>query len=63
VERAAAAAGRMLVARSIVMSALRREESRGAHCRVDFPEEAPEWKANLVHCLEKGKVATRLESV
>ena len=37
------------VARLIARAALRREESRGAHCRADFPERDDEhWKTHIV---------------
>ncbi|MDH5240177.1 MAG: L-aspartate oxidase [Gammaproteobacteria bacterium] len=35
---------RLLVARLVTHAALRREESRGAHCRSDFPAARPEWQ-------------------
>jgi succinate dehydrogenase / fumarate reductase, flavoprotein subunit len=36
------------IARAILESALRREESRGAHFRRDFPEKKDKWKGNLL---------------
>lgn len=38
------ARNRLLVARLVTLAALRREESRGAHCRSDFPAARPEWQ-------------------
>ncbi|TAK29375.1 MAG: L-aspartate oxidase [Chloroflexota bacterium] len=38
----------VLVARIVAEAALRREESRGAHHRADFPEESARWKRHIV---------------
>jgi L-aspartate oxidase len=43
-----------LVARLVTMAALRREESRGAHFRGDFPVSRPEW------CRKQSVTATEL---
>ncbi|MFO8143420.1 MAG: L-aspartate oxidase, partial [Dehalococcoidales bacterium] len=37
-----------LTGRLVAEAALRREESRGAHFRSDFPKSRPEWKRHLV---------------
>jgi len=37
------------VARALVASAMTREESRGAHTRVDFARTDPSWRCRLVH--------------
>jgi len=42
-----------LIARLVAESALTREESRGAHFRVDFPELDPRLEAHVV--LRPGK--------
>ena len=38
----------LTVAEGVLRGALRREESRGAHSRTDFPETDPEWRRNLL---------------
>ena len=38
----------LLCARLVTEAALRREESRGAHYRSDFPEPREEWRRHLV---------------
>ncbi len=37
------------VARALLISAELREETRGAHSRLEFPDARPEWKRRLVH--------------
>jgi succinate dehydrogenase / fumarate reductase, flavoprotein subunit len=41
----------LTVSEAVTRSALVREESRGAHSRIDFPETRPEWgdKNNVIH--------------
>ena len=38
----------LVVARLLVEAALQRRESRGAHCRADFPEPSPVWQRHIV---------------
>ena len=33
----------LMTAKIVIHAALRRKESRGAHCRSDFPEPVPRW--------------------
>jgi succinate dehydrogenase / fumarate reductase flavoprotein subunit len=39
--------GSLLAARATIECALERRETRGAHNRVDFPEQDPAWRVNL----------------
>ncbi|GAC1661386.1 MAG: fumarate reductase/succinate dehydrogenase flavoprotein subunit [Candidatus Acidiferrum sp.] len=50
----------LTVAEGVARSALVREESRGAHSRVDFPNLDPEWgkKNNIIH-KQNGEMALR----
>jgi succinate dehydrogenase/fumarate reductase flavoprotein subunit len=47
----------LLVAETVVRSALARTESRGAHQREDFPATDPNWAANQVVRLQSGRLA------
>jgi L-aspartate oxidase len=40
------------VATALVAAALRREETRGAHWREDFPESSDAWRGHLVTTLD-----------
>ncbi|MFP5219821.1 MAG: L-aspartate oxidase [Actinomycetes bacterium] len=53
------ATGLLAVARALVAAALRREETRGAHWREDFPEPDDAWRGSLVTTL----AGTRFEPV
>ena len=45
----------LLVAQTVVLAALERKESRGAHQREDFPGLLPEWELNQVLSCHDGK--------
>jgi L-aspartate oxidase len=51
-------------ARLITEAALERTESRGAHCRTDFPASRPQWRRHIVlHRGEGGDIITHFSPV
>ncbi len=51
------------VAKAIAVSAMNREESRGAHYRKDFPEMKDEWCRNTIAQLMDGQIKISLREV
>ena len=49
----------LLVAQCVVLAALEREESRGAHQREDFPGMLPQWDLNQLLSWQDGKLSLR----
>jgi succinate dehydrogenase / fumarate reductase flavoprotein subunit len=53
-ERAFNLRAMLTAAEAVMRGALAREESRGAHHREDFPEEAGEWRKNILCARDEG---------
>jgi succinate dehydrogenase / fumarate reductase, flavoprotein subunit len=49
----------LLVAQTVVLAAIERKESRGAHQREDYPGMLPEWELNQVLSYREGKLGLR----
>ena len=53
----------LLVAKCIVMSALQRKESRGAHTRSDYPKKDPQLKLNITCSYSDGDIVLGTSSI
>lgn len=56
-------ADKLILARAILLSALERRESRGAHCRIDYPDMSDAfWKTTVAGCHD-GAVFVRFDEI
>jgi succinate dehydrogenase / fumarate reductase flavoprotein subunit len=54
----------LTLAEAIFRCAIEREESRGSHWRLDFPEQNPEWgRKNLIAVKDGGRMVVRTHPV
>jgi len=54
----------LTLAEAIFRCAIEREESRGSHWRLDFPDQKPDWgRKNLIAVLDGGRMAVRTRPV
>lgn len=49
----------ILVAKTVVLAASERKESRGAHQREDYPGQLPQWEVVQIHSLQGGRLDLR----
>ena len=54
--------GILTLAKATLICAESRQESRGAHCRSDYPETKEEWKAATIISYDEGKYRTCLDT-
>jgi aspartate oxidase len=47
-------------AEAVALSAMVREESRDAHCRLDFPMQCPDWEKRIVLTLLNNECIVKL---
>ena len=54
---------RLELGKAMLISAIERKESRGAHCRSDYPETKPEYQRHSIACFKNGNITHYFDDI